>query len=154
MSLISRFGSKINNAFRKSRRDDRHAESNSQPAAHNIPEDRALTVEERQLIEWLIEHGIRDAKLYESQIPGLRVVARCSCGCPTIDLAVEGANARTVGPSHILADFLGATPEGIEVGVMLHARGGKISELEIYPLAETPASLPTIESLKPLDPAP
>lgn len=148
MSFISKLGSKISKALRKGHRDDRPAESESSLSAYTIPENRDLTTEERQLIEWLLEHGIPDAKLYAPQLSGLHVVARCSCGCPTIDLAVEGANARTVGPSHLLADFYGTTHDGLEVGVILHGREGKISELEIYPLGETPTSLPNIESLR------
>jgi len=46
---------------------------------------------------------------------------------------------------------LGTTPENFQVGVILHAREGKLSELEIYPLLETTGSLPKIESLKPLE---
>jgi hypothetical protein len=56
-----------------------------------------------------------------------------------------------VGPSLILADFFGTTPEGIEVGVILHGRAGKISELEIYGLDKTPTSLPNVQSLRAAD---
>jgi len=49
-----------------------------------------------------------------------------------------------------LADFLGRTPEGLEVGVVLHAREGEISELEVYGTTAVKESfrLPLIESLK------
>lgn len=53
-----------------------------------------------------------------------------------MDLAVADATVSTKGPSQILADFFGLTPDNIEVGVVLHAREGKLSELETYPLAE------------------
>ena len=51
---------------------------------------------------------------------------------------------------NILADFVGKTPDGIEVGVILHAREGEISELEVYAIPDVsgPFSLPSIESLK------
>ena len=93
------------------------------------------------------EHGIPEAKLYSLQLLGLHVVSHCSCGCPTVDFSVEGSEVTTVGPSHILADFLGKTPDGIDVGVILHGREGKISELEVYPLGQTSALLPKIETL-------
>lgn len=120
--------------------------------AHTIPENRQLTTEEQTLIEWLIAHGTSEAKNYARQLEGLHVVSRCSCGCPTVDLAVVNAQASTTGPSLILADFLGVTSEGQQVGIILHAREGKISELEVYQLDETVGtSLPKIETLNPFD---
>jgi hypothetical protein len=38
------------------------------------------------------------------------------------------------GGSELVADFVGKSPEGIQVGVILHCRGGQISELEVYAL--------------------
>jgi hypothetical protein len=54
------------------------------------------------------------------------------------------------GPSEILADFYGVTSENVEVGVILHARNGKISEMEVYSVAQQDQSfgLPKIETLK------
>jgi len=101
-------------------------------------------------LEWLIANGIPEAQTYAAQLDHLRVVGRCGCGCPTVDLAFGDSQHNTTGPSHILADCVGVTPEGIEVGIMLHAREDKISELEIYSLAgcEHPFGLPRIETLK------
>jgi hypothetical protein len=116
-----------------------------------IAEDRPLTPEERTLLEWLIEHGKPEARDFTTQLQGIRVVGRCRCGCPTIDLGVEGAKEATTGASQILADFVGQTPEGWQVGVLLHVRSCKLSELEVYNLSEHEGaySLPTIASLKP-----
>jgi len=114
------------------------------------PERRPLTKEEKTLLESLISNGNSGAKQYASQIVNVSVVGACTCGCPTVDLAVGDREQRKAAPSHILADFLGKTPDGIEVGVILHAREGEISELEIYPILDVnrPFNLPTIESLK------
>ena len=114
------------------------------------PERRSLTQEERALLEWLIANGGADAKEYSPQLADLSVVGRCTCGCSTIDLALRGQDQQKTAPSKILADFVGTTPEGIEVGIILHAREGEISELEVYAIADvkTPFTLPTIESLK------
>lgn len=51
----------------------------------------------------------------------------------------------------MLADFEGTTSEGIEVGIILHAREGQLSELEIFamPDVDTAFGLPKIESLRP-----
>jgi hypothetical protein len=113
-------------------------------------ERRALSDAERTLLEWLLANGAPDARQFESQIAQVRVVGRCTCGCPTIDLAIGDRERRTIGASHILAEAEGITPEGIEVGVILHAREGQLSELEVYPIPEVdaPFSLPSIASLK------
>jgi hypothetical protein len=151
MSLVSELRSRIGKTLRNWRKDKHMPRNLASPGAYTIVENRPLSPEEGTLIEWLIANGAPEAKTYALQLGGLHVVARCSCGCPTVDLAVRDAQASTKGPSQILADFLGFTPEGIQVGVILHAREGKISELEVYPLGETVGSLPRIESLKRLE---
>jgi hypothetical protein len=102
------------------------AEANHYRAA----EQRPLTTEERILLEWLISNGSPSAARYASQIHRVTVVSRCTCGCPTIDLALNGKHMN--GSSEVIADFVGKSPEGVQVGVILHCRGGQISELEVY----------------------
>jgi hypothetical protein len=113
-------------------------------------ERRPLTEEERILLEWLLANGNPEAKPYVSQIANVNVVGKCTCGCPTIDLALGDHEQRKTAPSIILADFVGKAPEGIEVGVILHAREAEISELEVYAISDWkgPFNLPTVESLK------
>ena len=72
------------------------------------------------LLEWLIANGSPSAAEYAPQIPRVSVVSRCTCGCPTIDLAVDGKHLD--GSSELVADFVGKSPEGIQVGVILHCR--------------------------------
>ena len=75
------------------------------------------------------------------------MVSHCTCGCPSVDLAVDGKH--TVGASEIIGDAEGRSPEGLRVGVILHCREGQLSELEIYPIdaTEGPFRLPKPESL-------
>lgn len=116
---------------------------------NRIPENRLLNPEERTLIEWLLANGNPVSAAYLEQLEGLHVVSHCGCGCPTVDLAVGDAQASTTGASQILADFSGITPDGIQVGVILHARQGKISELEVYSEeGRTSHLLPIITTLK------
>ena len=100
------------------------------------PEPRPLTQEDQTLLEWLIANGSPHGNQYVSQIAEVSLVGRCTCGCPTIDLALGGRKQKKTAPSEILADFVGRTPEGIEVGVVLHAREGEISELEVYAISD------------------
>jgi hypothetical protein len=99
---------------------------------HQVTEQRPLTLEEQTLLRWLLAHGLEGAELYLDQIPRARVVSRCSCGCPSVDLALDGRLSKRVGGSTILADVQGRSPEGALVGVIVHARDGELSELEVY----------------------
>ncbi len=95
------------------------------------PECRELSPAERRLFEWLIANGNAEASGYDSQVSQLKVVARCTCGCPSLDVALGKRKSRTVGASTILADAVGQTPEGVPVEVILHASAGEISGLEV-----------------------
>jgi hypothetical protein len=102
------------------------------------------------LLQWLLANGFEDTSLFAAQLSQAKVISRCACGCPTIDLAAGEKKSRTTGVSTILADARGYSPEGIEVDVILHAREGELSELEVYSLDGTSEfTLPRIESLKP-----
>lgn len=101
------------------------------------------------MLEWLIANGAHAASAYAAQLPEVRVVARCTCGCPTLDLALGEKKSRTVGASTILADAVGRTPDGVPISVILHAREGEISELEVISLDETEVfGLPAPEMLE------
>jgi hypothetical protein len=114
-----------------------------------IPDVRPLTTDERRLLEWLLKHGNPQAAAYLKQLPNVSVVARCGCGCPTIDLAVSGRAACLTSPTTILADTGGVSPEGVQVGIIVHGRENLISELEIYSVAgESKFSLPRVEDIK------
>ncbi len=114
-----------------------------------IPEARELTSEERLLLEHLLRHGTREATAYLEQMPRVTVVSRCGCGCPTIDLAVGGQTAPPGSGSTILCDALGVSPEGVRFGIILHAREGLLSELEVYPTdGDAVFSLPPIDCIE------
>jgi hypothetical protein len=59
------------------------------------------------------------------------VVGRCHCGCPSIDLAATGPPSDGRPVPLVLADA--ESPEGIQVGVILWARDGRLSGLEVHP---------------------
>ena len=118
---------------------------------YTIPEHRDLTTSERSLLEWLLANGTPEAAAFASQLSRTKVVAKCSCGCPTIDLALGNKSSRTVGPSTILADAEGHSPEGIPVMVTLHAREGELSELEVITDYDVDAcSIPAPAMLEPI----
>jgi hypothetical protein len=124
-----------------------------QEPGKTIPQDRVLSADERELLIWLLEHGAPEAADYLSQIPFVRVIGQCGCGCPTLELAVGGKEVTRGSSSTIVADFCGTTPEGAFVGVMVHVREGLLSELEAYSLSNLKKfPFPRSDSLKPFGP--
>jgi len=122
-------------------------------AKGHIPVERTLSNNERILIEWLLaspssDVSDSDVSKYKSQVARLRVVARCGCGCPTVDFALGPDRKR--GASDIVAEAGGKSPEGVSVGVILHAREGELAELEVYSTEglDTSFALPLPESLE------
>jgi hypothetical protein len=117
-------------------------------SATTIDIDRALTSAEHGLIEWLLAHGDVDSKSFASQLSTVRVHAKCSCGCPTIDLVVPEPVPSAASESRILADFMGKV-NSTDVGVLLFQSGGRLSCLEIYAFGDNPEpfGLPDITSL-------
>ena len=131
----------------------RAAKSLHEKPAFTEPENRKPSGEERALLTWLIQNGCQEARLFAPQIDAVRVVGRCSCGCPTIDFAVDDPISSGIDCPRVLSDFIGSTPEGWQVGVLLHQNGGKLAEMEVYNLSEHEGSfgLPNISTLKPFD---
>jgi hypothetical protein len=120
--------------------------------ATTIDVDRELTPKERELVEWLLLHGDPSAVQFLAQLEGIRVHGRCSCGCPSIDLSVCRQCPPAASETNLLADFVGMV-HGAPVGVILHQRGGRLVELEVYALGESPKpfDLPDHSSLRPFD---
>ena len=112
------------------------------------PLNRALTQYERDLIRWLIEHSfVKDASQLLPQIDRLRVVAKCHCGCPTIDFALDGEPV--VGKGEQCISDCDAAVNGMPVYVQLWRSNNRISTLEVgsYPGTDQPFELPAIRSI-------
>ena len=113
-----------------------------------VPDYRNLTDRECLVLERLIQHGTPASKAYAERWSNVMVISRCSCGCPTIDLAVSGAAASLGSTSTILAEAGGVSPEGVKFGIILHARESLISELEVYPIdGDGVFALPEIDDI-------
>jgi hypothetical protein len=94
---------------------------------------RSLTEEESTLLRWMFEHGSEDLRSFEPQLDGIRAVASCGCGCPSIRLeTAEGAPFGIDRGETVVGDFEGKTVREELVGVLLFQRGGKLKELEVY----------------------
>jgi len=109
-----------------------------------VEEYRDLSVKEVDLIEWLLTKNNHSELV--AQIGNTRVISKCSCGCPTIDLQVKDYES---GPIRLVLSANGFSPEGIPVGVILHVKNGLISEFEVYSKDATKVfGLPEIDKLQ------
>ena len=105
-----------------------------------IPQNRPLSLAEAAIVRWMLQNASRagDLSNLEPSVADLRVVGRCSCGCPSVDFMPGG---QALGAS-LIAEAQGVTADGNAVGVLLfHMLTG-------HPpfLAETTAAKERIES--------
>jgi hypothetical protein len=90
-----------------------------------------LTADEHDLIEALLGAVRSGVNRYIGQLDLLKVVGGCRCGCPSIDLDVASSEVGGMPTPLVLADA--ESPEGVQVGVILWARRGRLSALEVHP---------------------
>lgn len=109
-----------------------------------VEDHRDLSTKEINLIKWLLTKTNHSE--FIEQIGKTKVVSKCSCGCPTVDLEVEGYESK---PITLVLSAEGFSPEGIAVCVILHVRNGLVSELEVYSQNGTKVfGLPVIDGLR------
>jgi hypothetical protein len=111
-------------------------------------QNRPLTQQECDLVRWLVEHSfVKDASRLLPQVDRLSVVAKCTCGCPTIDFALDGEPVAGKG-EQCISDWL-ADVNKMPVYVMLWQSNDRISTLEVgsLPGTDQPFGLPAIESI-------
>jgi hypothetical protein len=120
-----------------------------------IPEERPLTAEERELVRWLLEHGIprAEASTFLPQLDQARVVSRCPCGCASINFAVAGQLPPSGAPLEVLSDYEWDGDTGAKFGVFVFAKTGILAGLEVWSIdgLAVPNHLPKIESIKPIE---
>jgi hypothetical protein len=77
----------------------------------------------------------------------LSVIAKCNCGCPTVDLALDGEPVAQKG-ERCISDWL-ADVDGMPVYIQLWQSDDRISSLEVgsLPGTDQPFGLPAIESI-------
>jgi len=118
-----------------------------------IPEDRSLTLQEIELVRWLLEHGTPGvAPAFLAQVDQARVASRCPCGCASIDFAIAGRLPPVGAPLQILSDYWWESDEGDKFGVFVFAKADLLAGLEVWSVdgRAVANSLPKIASLKPI----
>ena len=92
---------------------------------------RPLTADEHDLIEAMLGAVRSGVSRYIGQLETAEVVGGCGCGCPSIDFRIASAVTEEAPSPVLVADA--ESPEGVPVGVILWARGGCLSGLEVHP---------------------
>ena len=112
---------------------------------------RSLTDHEAAVITAVLYRApIRDRNLVvDSDVESLKVVGRCDCGCDS--LFFEGIEKQEEQAR--LADGLGYTTVGDEIGIILWGSKTGPVHLELYNYTEHPARLPQAESVCPYEQA-
>ena len=81
-----------------------------------------------------------------AQLPQLRAVDQCSCGCDSVDFVLHGQTP----PASPIADGVGTTPKGGSIGLIVWGTSDAITGLEVYDLGagDDDLRLPTVESIR------
>src|SRR5713101_6453382 len=110
----------------------RRAAHSERLARQMLPEHRAITPDETEVIRAALEHArvLRIDDAAKAALPVLTVVAKCECGCASVDFDAPPSQER----STIVADGTARTSRGGQIGVIVWGRPDAITGLEIYDL--------------------
>jgi hypothetical protein len=112
-----------------------------------IPEHRPITFDEAEVIRAALENAgvLRIDESAKAAVQALTVVAKCECGCASVDFDAPPSEER----SRILADGTARTSRGGQVGIIVWGRPDAITGLEIYDLGagEGDLVLPVVISI-------
>jgi hypothetical protein len=104
--------------------------------------ERAITAEEAEVIELALRRGalvpLPDSML--ADVPLLRVIGLCACGCRSIHFAPEARKDKR------LADTIGRTADGKQIDIMVWGTDGQVTALDLVDYSST-GELPTPESI-------
>jgi hypothetical protein len=113
-----------------------------------ILDERPLTAAERELTEWMLQHGRPEALAFLALLEHATVISRCPCGCASVDFAIRGQPAPAAG-LNILGDYLFGEQDEL-AGAFVFECGGVLAGIEVYGLArDNPKELPHPDSLRP-----
>ena len=102
------------------------------PLTSEIPEAREVSVGERSLVQWLLDHAARDASSYFSQVDLIRVHSRCGCGCASLNFAIGDRGWPEKGAMKIISDHDWDGPGGSQCGIFLFDHFGTLAGIDVY----------------------
>lgn len=98
----------------------------------------------------MVRRAVQSAPVEGMKLPSLEdleslnVVSRCACGCASVDFKLLGAGEI----AELVADAIGETSSGEEVGVLVFGLNGRITGLEIVGYSDSPADLPIASTVR------
>ena len=97
----------------------------------DVNDARPLTEAEAAALSFMLTPDFPGFEQLRAQAKSARVVGRCSCGCASIDIAVDRANTppALVGPQRVAATATSRDPRVTHL--MLWVEGGYLSGLEL-----------------------
>jgi hypothetical protein len=123
------------------------------PVSESLKVDRPPSPDELALVSWLLGHGNARGQNALSQIPGLRVISQCQCGCASVDFSVEGKLPSPKSGMEVVSDYWWRTEAGNLCGVFVFLRDDAVAGIDLWSIdgQEIPSTLPSIDRLKPQD---
>ena len=111
---------------------------------------RPLESNERDLLNFLLSRDFPGrAELAAQADTVLTSGLSCTCGCPSFSLVADRSLAPAPVAERVVSDAHGTDPGGNEVGVLLFADDGYLSDLEVYSMGgDDFGGLPKPDSLK------
>ena len=96
-------------------------------------EPRSLTDDEYRVLDLILAATFEGVEPLRAQSRDVRVVGRCACGCPSIDLAVSADSRRSIRDDGLVPVELNIAPLAEEPPgqVILFVRDGELSYLEL-----------------------
>jgi hypothetical protein len=107
--------------------------------------ERPINAEEVAVIRAALEHASTRpvAPDVVASVERLHAVAKCACGCDSVDFAPHDP----VNLSSPIANAIGTTSQGEEVGLIVWGRQDAITGLEVYALGGEGHRLPIPETI-------
>jgi hypothetical protein len=109
---------------------------------------RSLNESERQVLALLLAQDFPGAAELREQVDSARVSRQCDCGCPSVDLVVDGdvPHAAVVSRTPVNAQVAG----GVGGGLIVFVDDGRLSGLEYYSAEDhVPGSWPELDRIRP-----
>jgi hypothetical protein len=107
---------------------------------------RPISAREAAAVDWVLANGACEGSLdhLRGGIRDLRVVARCACGCASVDFVAGGQS----GEARPVAEAVGFDSRGRQCGVIVWECGGRVSGLEVYEIdPDSATEVPDVASL-------
>lgn len=112
---------------------------------NSTPASRPINAAEAAVVEACLEVSGLGAESLGASVDALSVVGQCSCGCASVDFAV---NASDASEAVLLVQAAGKAPSGEDLMIGIWAQGCSISEMEVFSCTGGHAPLPVVSSIK------